>query len=139
MKTLLSVLFTCFITLGFSQNLSVKIENYEAKDGYFYIAVFDSQEAFEKRETPHKLRISASEIKNPIVFKGLKKGTYCVSVFHDVNGNKKLDTKDSGIPKEPYGFSNNPGLGKPNFDKMSFELVKDHLVIIEMRSVKSTN
>lgn len=139
MNTLTTLIFTCFASLVFSQNLSIKIEDFEAKDGYFYVAVFDSQEAFEKRETAHKLRVSASEIKKPIVFKNLKKGTYCVSVFYDANGNKQLDTKDSGIPKEPYGFSNNPGLGKPHFDKMSFQLEKDYLVTIQMRSIKSTN
>jgi uncharacterized protein (DUF2141 family) len=38
---------------------------------------------------------------------GLAPGSYAVSVFHDANGNGKLDTV-MGIPKEGYGFSRNP-------------------------------
>lgn len=37
----------------------------------------------------------------------LAPGTYAVSVFHDANGNGKLDTF-LGIPREGYGFSRNP-------------------------------
>ena len=139
MKTLLSVLFTCVITLSFSQNLSVKIDNYEASEGYIYIAVFDSQDAFEKRQTPHRKKINVNDIHKPIVFKGLSKGTYCVSVFHDLNNNMELDTKSSGIPNEPYGLSNNPGFGKPSFEKISFPFEHDKLVVIEMRTVKRSN
>ncbi len=36
-----------------------------------------------------------------------KNGKYTLAVFHDVNGNKKLDTGFFGQPVEPYGFSNN--------------------------------
>jgi len=36
----------------------------------------------------------------------------------------KLDTNFLGIPKEPYGFSNNPStlFGPPSFKKASFVL-----------------
>lgn len=37
----------------------------------------------------------------------LAPGSYAVSVFHDANGNGKLDTL-LGIPREGYGFSRNP-------------------------------
>ena len=37
----------------------------------------------------------------------LPPGSYAVSVFHDANGNGKLDTF-LGIPREGYGFSRNP-------------------------------
>lgn len=42
-----------------------------------------------------------------MTFAGFTAGTYAVSVFHDANGNGKLDTF-VGIPKEGYGFSRNP-------------------------------
>lgn len=35
-------------------------------------------------------------------------GRYAVAVFHDVNNNKILDKNFLGIPKESFGFSNNP-------------------------------
>jgi uncharacterized protein (DUF2141 family) len=44
-------------------------------------------------------------------------------VVHDQNNNLKLDTNFLGLPKEPYGFSNNPKVvGKPSFDAVKFKL-----------------
>lgn len=43
-----------------------------------------------------------------VVLTGIPAGTYALSVFHDANGNGKLDTF-AGIPREGYGFSRNPG------------------------------
>lgn len=130
-----SMLLTFFSLHG--QTLSINLDNTEEKEGFYYIAVFDSQEAFEKQEMVAKKRVNVSEINKPIVFQGLKKGTYCVSVFYDTNQNKKLDTKDNGMPIEPYGFSNNPGLGAPTFEKMSFLLDKDVNLTIKLRRLKS--
>lgn len=44
-------------------------------------------------------------------------GKYAVKVFHDVNNNGELDVNLIGIPKEPYGFSNNARgrFGPPDF------------------------
>ena len=58
----------------------------------------------------HELRTASLPIANrqaSIRFAGLPAGTYGISVFHDANGNGKLDTF-LGIPREGYGFSRNP-------------------------------
>ena len=54
-------------------------------------------------------------------------GKYAITIFHDVNDNEELDTNFIGIPKEPYGFSNNPksSFGPPGFDDAVFEFEKD--------------
>jgi uncharacterized protein (DUF2141 family) len=38
-------------------------------------------------------------------------GRYAVAVIHDENGNHKLDRNFLGIPKEGFGFANNPKIG----------------------------
>lgn len=50
----------------------------------------------------------------------LPAGRYAVALFHDENGNGKLDTR-FGIPTEGVGFSNNPRLlfGPPGFTAAS--------------------
>jgi uncharacterized protein (DUF2141 family) len=40
-------------------------------------------------------------------FRDVPPGTYAVSVFHDENGNGKLDKNFVGVPSEGYGVSNN--------------------------------
>ncbi|MFZ0688426.1 MAG: DUF2141 domain-containing protein [Acidobacteriaceae bacterium] len=44
-------------------------------------------------------------------------GRYAAVVIHDENSNMKLDRNFFGIPKEGFGFSNNPGvfLSGPSF------------------------
>lgn len=54
-------------------------------------------------------------------FDGLASGSYAVSLFHDENGNGRLDTI-LGIPREGFGFSRNPPIrfGPPRFDAARF-------------------
>lgn len=53
-----------------------------------------------------------------------KAGTYAASVYHDENGNKKLDRNWIGIPAEGAGFSNNPTLivGPPSHAQAAFQV-----------------
>ncbi|MEG3158870.1 DUF2141 domain-containing protein, partial [Lysobacter zhanggongensis] len=56
-------------------------------------------------------------------FTGLAPGRYAVVVLHDTNANGRFDVSALGIPKDDYGFSNNPVLfGRPDFDRIAFEL-----------------
>lgn len=50
-------------------------------------------------------------------------GRYAVTVFHDENGNRKLDTV-LGIPREGFGFSRNPRIrfGAPRYSQVDIEL-----------------
>jgi len=54
-----------------------------------------------------------------VVWEHLSPGEYGVAVIHDENRNAKLDRNLLGIPKEGFGFANNPhaALGPANFDK----------------------
>ena len=54
-------------------------------------------------------------------FRSIPPGTYAVGVFHDANGNGKLDTM-MGIPKEGFAFSRNPAMKPraPRFNEASF-------------------
>ena len=51
-------------------------------------------------------------------------GRYSLAVFLDADRNGEFDTNFVGIPKEPFGFSNDAmGLmGKPDFESASFEV-----------------
>jgi uncharacterized protein (DUF2141 family) len=49
----------------------------------------------------------------------LPSGTYGIVAIHDENKNHKLDRNFIGIPKEGFGFANNPhvGLSAPGFNQ----------------------
>jgi uncharacterized protein (DUF2141 family) len=45
------------------------------------------------------------------VWENLPPGNYGVAVIHDENRNRKLDRNFLGIPREGFGFANNPHVG----------------------------
>ena len=42
-------------------------------------------------------------------FPNIPAGRYAIAVYHDANGNGRLDRSAIGFPQEPYGFSNDVG------------------------------
>ena len=94
--------------------------------GSILLALYDSAETYMKKGLKNA-RVEVKEKKAVIVFEGLQKGSYGFSFFHDVNNNGKLDKNFLGIPKEPYGFSNDMAgkFGPPDFDKIAFEITED--------------
>jgi uncharacterized protein (DUF2141 family) len=69
------------------------------------------------------LRANAA-LKSAVIFSNLDPGRYAIILFHDENGNGKLDKNALGVPTEPYGFSNNVQgfLGPPAFEKTAMRL-----------------
>lgn len=57
-------------------------------------------------------------------FDNLLAGRYAIAVIHDENSNNKLDRNLLRIPKEGFGFANNPhvGLAAPSFDKAAIDV-----------------
>jgi uncharacterized protein (DUF2141 family) len=63
-------------------------------------------------------------------------GVYAVAVFHDANGNGKLD-KALGIPKEGFAFSQNPPLRPraPTFKESRFVLKGQAALHLRLRYI----
>jgi uncharacterized protein (DUF2141 family) len=59
-----------------------------------------------------------------IVFRNVEPGRYAIILFHDENGNGRLDVNFWGVPTEPYGFSNDAqgAFEAPSFDAASMLL-----------------
>ena len=68
-------------------------------------------------------RTVAASAASDVRIEAVKPGAYALAIFHDENGNKKLDTF-LGIPREGFGFSRNPAVrfGPPSFGQARFEL-----------------
>ena len=121
-------LFSIFILSSFTtvkddadSLLSVTIKNIQHGKGAIYIAVFNSENDFMKNHIT-QATVDVNSVDNLEVDINLPYGEYALTVFHDVNGNKELNTNLIGIPKEPYGFSNNPStsFGPPKYKKAAF-------------------
>ena len=56
-------------------------------------------------------------------FKDVGYGTYAIVAFHDENHDGEFNQNWLGMPKEGFGFSDNPGtLRKPAFDDAKFDI-----------------
>lgn len=59
--------------------------------------------------------------KSTVTFENVPPGVYAFAVIHDENSNHKLDKNFIGVPKEGFGFANNPkvNLSAPSFKEGS--------------------
>ena len=67
---------------------------------------------------------TASNARATCRFSAVSPGSYAISVGHDINNNKLVDTNFVGIPTEQWGVSNNvrPKLRAPQFDEAKFRV-----------------
>lgn len=137
-KRLIDLLLALLLVVGLSMTahaqtseLIVKAAGFEDDSGGALFAVVDTAEAYDDIGK-NALSATREKIKNGQAQSAfyLPPGWYAVSVVHDQNNNAKLDKNFLGLPKEPYGFSNNPNsLGKPSFEEVKFKMDANPKVI----------
>ena len=103
--------------------LRINIKGLESNEGVVKVGLYNSERAYET----HKGSFKKAEL--PIidqncewVLEDVPPGEYALMLYHDENGNRKLDKNVLGIPKESYGFSNNakPRCGLPEYEDVKF-------------------
>ena len=95
----------------------IVVTGIKEKSGTIVISIHDSAESFHKHIPYRSVELVVTGDK-AVYHIRLKAGDYVFCVYHDVNGDGKLNTNAIGIPKEPFGFSNYDGKGPPgNFKK----------------------
>ena len=99
--------------------LIVEVKNIKESIGLIYVALYDSDETYLKKDIFSK-SVSATQGNIQLVFKDLPFGDYAVSAIHDANTNMELDKNSIGIPKEGFGFLDGEmGMfGPPSFEKV---------------------
>lgn len=88
--------------------LEVVVTNVESSQGYIMVALYNSDATYMKEDlavADAKVQARAGEV--AVSFPDLGDGSYAVTLYHDANGNGKLDKTWLGLPKEGYGFGNN--------------------------------
>ncbi len=146
MKKVVFLVWVCFsflsVASAFPQNalagstktgtLTVLIDGFNSDKGDARIALCNSIEGYKSEEKA--FRREAARISNgkaDWAFKDLPFGEYALKVFHDENGNNKLDKNLLGAPTEAYGFSNNARatFGPPDYKKAAFQFDKTDMTV----------
>jgi uncharacterized protein (DUF2141 family) len=107
-----------------SRTLTVLITGMGSDVGQVGVALYDSPLGFPFK-TDQARRTAFVEIHNRrslAIFGDVGPGSYAVAVFHDENGNGKLDRDWFGFPAEPTAASNNPRrhIHTPAFEEARF-------------------
>ncbi len=118
-----------------SGQLHVRITGFETDDGALAVALFANEADYENQD--HAVRRAWLEVTGDEVewiVEALPPGEYAAVAYHDINGNRKLDFRLFGMPKEPVGVSNNArgAFGPPGFDAAKFsvkanDITRQHL------------
>jgi uncharacterized protein (DUF2141 family) len=109
--------------------ISLAIDNLQSNEGNVHVAIYNEEEQFAKSLEPYRLKIYKAPASGQLKLQldSLPYGRYALAIYHDENSNGDLDKNLLGIPKEPYGFSNNPRAkwSAPTYKETSFELGSD--------------
>jgi uncharacterized protein (DUF2141 family) len=110
------------------------VSGVRSADGFVAGALHAGDAGWPRGTPVQQARVSAAG-KAVLVYRGLPAGRYAVSVFHDENGNARLDANVMGIPSERYGFSRDAmgRMGPPAFADAAFELGADSSITIKLR------
>jgi len=90
--------------------LQLQIQNIEHLKGTLMIALFKGQENFLNDEAAYRtatIKVGTDKMGTTTLADLPYGENYTIAIFHDVNDNGKMDKNFVGVPKEPYGFSNN--------------------------------
>ncbi|MBF2063839.1 MAG: DUF2141 domain-containing protein [Calothrix sp. C42_A2020_038] len=121
---LLGLVFSTTAQANFKGNLNVEIEGLRSNAGQVCISLFGSSKGFPDKGkfALHDKCFQITEIPFMIKFKGLKAGNYAIVLMHDENSNQSMDMDNLGMPREGFGFSQNPEITNraPKFRESAF-------------------
>lgn len=111
-----------FPAAAFAGDLTVTVKGVKDASGAVLGAVYDEAAFMQQPKAKGRGRVKAAAGTVTLTFRDLPAGRYAVSVFHDANGDGKLDRNNLGVPTEGYGFSNDAqgAGGPPKFGQAAF-------------------
>ena len=135
MKITLALLFVFPLFAGAQIQLSVFVEDVRTSAGNINVAVYNKADGFLKFDKVFKSgHTRAMEGVTHLYIDNLPEGEYALAVFHDENGNNKLDTNWLGIPRENFGFSKGKVklFGPPSFAECAMKISADSEIRISL-------
>ena len=120
--------------------LVIHFQNIQGEQGNILISLYDSPEQF-PYQPKWKYMISKSNLMkqgNRFYIKEVKSGKYAIAIFDDENCDTVMQKNFLGMPKEGYGFSNNPKpsiRGARSFEDCTFAVSEgtEKIVKIELQ------
>ena len=122
-----------------TKSLTASVAEAHSGKGHLAAALYNSKETWLK-EAVDNVSVEVNPDGVTVLDLGEQPaGDYAIAVFYDRNDNQKLDTGMFKIPKEEFGFSNNPRItfGPPKWDKSKFTHDGNE-ALMEIKMIKMT-
>ncbi len=125
---------TIFANSSIGTSITTKVTDVKSSEGKIRLAIYSSTEAYSSKDYYKRESVDAQEGSVEITL-DVEPGKYVIMVLHDRNSNKKMDKNMMGIPKEPYGASNNvyKSFGRPDYTLSEFEVKEGESVMKEVK------
>lgn len=112
--------------------LIINITGIKENKGLIRVGVFKTEADYKLKTNQFRQGSYPIEGKSLTVkYQQIPPGFYAIILYHDINNNDQNDSNAIGIPREPFGFSNNvtPGLSLPDFEKTKFEVTDKNIAL----------
>lgn len=133
-----------FFFLGLSascsaqHDLQITINGIKKIEGTIYLGLFNNEADYKKTDQVcRNLIVPVTKNTEQCAFEDLPAGIYAIAFFQDENANEQIDFNFLGIPKEHFGFSNDPKIrfSMPDYEEVNFEVSKDTAISITVKSL----
>jgi uncharacterized protein (DUF2141 family) len=128
------VVIACSVaTTARAADIKVTVERVPNAHGMVHVDICD-EATFLTTNCPFDIVVPARRGRVTLTLPNLPPGRYAAVAYHDENANGDLDVNALGMPRERYGFSNDPPmlLGPPLFKDAAFD-VKDKSVTLTIK------
>lgn len=133
MKKFILLIFLLISFKSFAHG-NVKIMGVEHEDGFIDLKIYTNKDSFLKEELAFEsVRKKPSKGVTIIPLSKIHEGKMAIVVYHDENGDGKLNTGLFWRPKEGFAFSNDyTPKGPPKYSKAVIEVIHNKTIIIEL-------
>jgi len=120
-------------TAAHAADVKVTVERVPNAHGKVHVDICDEAK-FLGPDCVYDASMPAHRGRVTVTVRNVPPGRYAAVAYHDENANNDLDLNALGMPREPYGFSNEPPMlmGPPLFKDAAFE-VKDQDVALTIK------
>lgn len=136
MRALIILISLIFLVQPQDENhrLVVTVTGLKPLKGDLYISLHNRPEYFQIADSAFmKIKISVDAEKETVHFNNVPEGRYAIALYHDENEDGTMETNEMGVPREGYGFSNNPKVpGRPKFEQAAFDLGRNDTIEVKM-------
>ena len=111
--------------------LYVEVEGVKESEGLIAVTLYadDSSRFLARRGSLYVGRVPARAPRTTVCIYLPGTGVYALGVYQDTDSDRRYDRSSIGLPKEPFGFSNDPAvfLGMPRFSSVRLSVPRDNM------------